>query len=393
MPTDHHAPEDSAQPRWLWQAAGWPGFVHDAALVSRALSEARMAQGRLIGTTDALGVPGRLPTEHGVWADEAVATAAIEGEALDPAAVRSSVGRRLGLEGPRVGASAAVEGLLDVMQDAALGWDRPLDRDRLCRWQAALFPSGRSGLRDIVTGAWRTGPEPMQIVSGPQGRETVHFEAVPALAVDAEMRGLLAWFDASRDGRALDGLVRAAIAHLWFETIHPFEDGNGRVGRVLVDLAIAQDVRAPWRLHGLSKRLLADRAGYYEALNRAQRGDVDVTSWLTWFLGTFTAACRDSLVVVEEAVERSLYWSRFRERSLSEHQRKALGRMLDAGRGRFEGGMTVRKFASLAGVSRTTAFRELADLAAKGMLVSVGSGRATRYELPMPEWRWTPAAR
>lgn len=373
---------------WLWQVPDWPALTFDLTRIAAPLAAARLAQGRLLGKTEALDELGQLPTEQRVWTEEALATAAIEGDVLDASALRSSIARRLGLAGPAMGAPRAVEGLLDMMQDASHRWDEPLTPERLCAWQAALFPTGRSGLHPIVTGQWRSGPEPMRIVSGPLDREVVHYEAPPAAAVPAEMQALLAWFNTPTRGGRHDGLVRAALAHLWFETVHPFEDGNGRVGRALLDLALAQDVRAAWRMHGASVRLNKDRQAYYDMLNQAQRGDVDVTAWVVWFLETFARACVDSTVVVEEAVERGQYWARFRHVSLDERQRKALSRMLDAGRRGFEGGMTLRKYLSLTGTSRATAQRDLAHLVDQGLLVSMGAGRATRYELPMPHWRW-----
>lgn len=375
---------------WLWQAPDWPSLRYDSAAVLPALSRARHVQGCLLGKAEALGESGQLPTELQVWADEAIATSAIEGEALDPATVRSSIARRLGLDAPAAGASRSTEGLLDVMQDAAQRWNEPLTRERLCAWQAALFPTGQSGLRRIVTGAYRTGVEPMQIVSGPIGRQVVHFEAVPGAAVGAEMRALLSWFNERRPGDAHDGLIRAALAHLWFETIHPFEDGNGRVGRALVDLALAQDSQRAWRSHGLASRLLKERQAYYEALNQAQRGDTNATTWVVWFLGAFERACSDSLMVVEEAVERGQFWARFRDVALTERQRKALNRMLEAGRGGFAGGMTLRKYMSITQTARATAQRELAYLVEHGMLAREGQGKATRYELPMAHWRHRP---
>lgn len=378
---------------WLWQAPDWPLLRYDAATALSALSRARQAQGRLLGKAEALGELGQLPTEQRVWTDDAIATSAIEGEVLDPDAVHSSVARRLGLAAPAVGASRSTEGLLDVMQDAAQRWNEPLTRERLCTWQAALFPTGQSGLRRIVTGAYRSGPEPMQIVSGPTGREVVHFEAAPGAAVAAEMRALLGWFNEPPPGQAHDGLIRAALAHLWFETIHPFEDGNGRVGRALVDLALAQDSRRAWRLHGLASRLLLEREAYYDALNRAQRGGTDATAWVVWFLGAFERSCGDSLTVAEEAVERGQFWARFRHVALTERQRKALNRMLDAGRGGFEGGMTLRKYMGVTQAARATAQRELAHLVEHRMLAREGQGKATRYELPMEHWRHRPPER
>lgn len=378
-------------PSWLWQAADWPSLRYDTALVLPALSRARLAQGRLRGKAEALGERGQLPAEQQVWAEEALATSAIEGEQLDAAAVRSSIARRLGLTAPMVGASRSTEGLLDVMQDAAQRWSEPLTQERLCAWQAALFPTGQSGLHKIVTGAFRSAPQPMQIVSGPVGREVVHFEAVPGAAVGAEMRGLLQWFNEPPPSERHDGLVRAALAHLWFETVHPFEDGNGRVGRALVDLALAQDSQSAWRLHGLAIRLGKERESYYDALNTAQRGDADVTGWLMWFLGAFERACDDSLTVVEECLERGQFWARFHEVTLSERQRKALNKMLQAGRGGFEGGMNLRKYMGITQAARATAQRELSHLVEQGMLMVLGRGKATHYELPMENW-WSPRA-
>jgi Fic family protein len=373
-------------PSWLWQASDWPNLRYDPAAVMPALSRARLAQGRLRGKTEALGEPGQLPVEQVVWAGEALATSAIEGEQLDAAAVRSSIARRLGLTTPTVGASRSTEGLLDVMQDAAQRWSEPLTHERLCAWQAALFPTGQSGLHKIITGAFRSAPQPMQIVSGPVGREVVHFEAVPGAAVGAEMRGLLQWFNDKPPSERHDGLVRAALAHLWFETVHPFEDGNGRVGRALVDLALSQDSQSAWRLHGLAIRLSKERESYYNALNTAQRGDADVTGWIVWFLGAFERACDDSLLVVEECLERGQFWASFHAVALSERQRKALNKMLQAGRGGFEGGMNLRKYMGITQASRATAQRELSHLVEHGMLVALGRGKATHYELPMKNW-------
>lgn len=374
--------------RWLWQSPRWPQLRYDSAAVLPALSCARRTQGRLLGKADALGDLGQLPAEQRVWTEEALATSAIEGEMLDPAAVRSSIARRLGLDSPVVGASHAAEGLLDVMQDAAERWNEPLTQERLWTWQAALFPTGQSGLRKILTGAYRSGSEPMQIVSGPLGKEAVHFEGVPGPAVRAEMHAFLSWFNTSAQDGAEEGLVRAALAHLWFETIHPFEDGNGRVGRALVDRALAQDSRRAWRMHGLASRLRKERAAYYDALNHAQRGDTDVTVWVVWFLGAFKRACADSLTIVDEAVERGQFWARFRHVELNERQHKALNKVLDAGRTGFEGGLNLRKYMNITQATRPTAQRELAYLVEHGLLVSEGRGKATRYELPMSHWRW-----
>lgn len=371
---------------WIWQSPRWPALHYERAAVLLALSGARQALGRLLGKSETLDRLGQLPAEQHLWAEDALATAAIEGESLDPAAVRSSIARRLGLQAPAVGASRSTEGLLDVMEDAAASATQPLDHDRLCRWQAALFPTGQSGLRRIVTGRYRSSVDPMQIVSGPTGREVVHFEAVPGHAVQAEMDRFVDWFNAEHEAPSHDGLVFAAIAHVWFETVHPFEDGNGRIGRALVDRAVARDVRRPWRMHGLATRLLKERDDYYDALNRAQRGTVDVTSWVIWFLGAFARACTDSLAIVDEAIERSRYWVRYKHVKVSDRQRKALTKMLDAGRAGFEGGMNLRKYIAITQAARATAQRELSHLVKNEMLVVEGEGRATRYHLPPLRW-------
>ncbi len=280
---------------WIWNSPTWPDLAYDRQALAGMLDHARIEQGMLLGKANAVGAEDLALAQRESWAGEAVATAAIEGEVLDLAAVRSSVARRLGIA-PTFASSIPrnVEGLLDVMDDAAGNWSNDLTHDRLCRWQAALFPDGHSLLRSVETGRYRTHAEPMQIVSGPVGKETVHFEAPPSTAVPAEMERFLAWFNATRASGSVDGIVRAGLAHLRFETIHPFEDGNGRVGRAIIDMALAQNVRIPNRLHGMSAALHNRQAEYYEALNRAQRGTGDVTGWLAWFIEAFIAACQAS---------------------------------------------------------------------------------------------------
>jgi Fic family protein len=353
------------------------------------LSLARLQQGVLLGKAAALEEQELPLTQRDVWADEAVATAAIEGESLDLLAVRSSIARRLGIASTFTAAVPRnVEALLDVMEDATANWATNLSDERLCQWQAALFPGGRSSLRSIETGRYRAHAEPMQIVSGPVGKETVHYEAPPSNAVAEEMRRFLAWFNDSRDQAPADGIVRAGIAHVWFESVHPFEDGNGRIGRAIVDMALAQEVRAPNRLLGMAARMHQDQARYYEALNQAQRGTGDATKWLTWFIEAFAASCRTSSGLIDESLARARFWSEHRAAAINERQRKVLNKMLEAGPGRFEGGMTSRKYQSLTGAIRITASRDLAELAEAGLLVRQGAGRSTFYNLPIQGWAW-----
>ncbi len=372
--------------RWIWQAPGWPHLTFDAARLARPLALARQESGALFGKAAAIGLEERAALEREVWSQEAVATAAIEGEVIDLAAVRSSVARRLGLarQGPAVPRN--VEGLLDVMENAADDWEQPLTRERLCAWQAALFPGG-SNLRNLVVGEYRSSDDPMQIVSGPHGREIVHYQAVAGAAVRAEMHAFLEWFNRTAD---LDGLLRAGLAHVWFESIHPFDDGNGRVGRAVVDLALAQDARRSSRLLGISSAMRHRQEAYYDALNAAQRGDGDVTPWLEWFLDTYTEACRTSTALIDEALARARFWTDHRAVPLNEMQRRVLNKMLDAGPGRFDGGLTARKYTVIVGTSRVTASRHLADLLEKGLIVRAAGpgGRSTRYDLALPGWEW-----
>lgn len=374
--------------RWIWQAPGWPRLTFDASRLARPLALARHESGVLFGKAAVVGLEEQTALQSEVWSKEAVATAAIEGEVIDLAAVRSSVGRRLGLARPGPAVPRGVEGLLDVMENAADAWERPLTRERLCAWQASLFPVA-STIRDIVVGEYRSGDDPMQIVSGPHGREVVHYQAVAGAAVRAEMHAFLDWFNGTAE---VDGLLRAGLAHVWFESIHPFEDGNGRVGRAVVDLALAQDARRSSRLLGISAAMRRRQEEYYDALNVAQRGNGDVTHWLEWFLDTYVQACRASMALIEEALARARFWTDNRAVPLNEMQRRVLGKMLDAGPGRFDGGLTARKYVAIAGTTKVTASRHLADLLEKGLIVRAEgpSGRSTRYDLALPGWEWRP---
>jgi Fic family protein len=377
--------------RWIWQAPHWPQLTFDSNALAGPLAAARSESGRLLGKAEAIGLDERTSIEREVWSHEAVATAAIEGETLELRAVRSSVARRLGLahEGPA--APRNVEGLLDVLENAADAWQASLAHERLCAWQAALFPGG-SLIRRLTVAEYRNeAADPMQIVSGPVGRETVHYLAVPGATVKAEMQAFLEWFDATREG-TMDGLLRAGLAHVWFESIHPFEDGNGRIGRAIIDLALAQDARRATRLHGVAAAMQRQHDGYYDALNEAQRGGGDVTPWLAWFLGTYADACRASIARIDEALVRARFWSDHRDMSFNTEQRKVLNRMLEAGPGRFEGGLTARKYRALTGTTGITASRHIADLVAKGVIERAegAAGRSTHYNLAIPGWAWQP---
>ncbi|MCC6868459.1 MAG: Fic family protein [Burkholderiales bacterium] len=371
-------------PHWIWQHPDWPKFIFDMKVVAPALNRARSAQGRVLGKAEALGLANLGSALADIWVEEANATARIEGEQLDLSAVRSSVARRLGMAS--VGAaSRSVEGLIDLMDDATRRWRDPLTVERLCGWQAALFPTGFAGMRKVRSGALRTHATPMQIVSGPVGREEVHFEAPPSRRLPNELATFLGWFQSSRD-RAVDGLLRAGTAHLWFEVLHPFEDGNGRVGRAIIDLALAQDAELDQRVYSVSRRLAEHRNEYYAELNAASRADLDITRWLAWFVAQFEDACLASEAVIDLSLAKARFWLQHAQAPLSERQRKAVNRILDAGSSGFEGGMSTDKYRNLTRVSRATAYRDLEELVRHGLLVQTGVGRGTRYFAAMERW-------
>lgn len=408
--TESSAP--SHPPRYLWQQPGWPALQVDAVALAPALESARMEQGRLLGLLDAIGLWPAQQIARELWVQEALATAQIEGQQLDLGAVRSSVARRLGLDDDAPTApNRSVEGLVDVMQDAVERCTERLDADRLWRWQAALFPGGTSGIQRITVGRWRDHEDPMQIVSGPMGREVVHYQAPPSHQVASEMAQFIEWFEATRPSvdaqGALDGvngLVRAAVAHLWFETVHPFEDGNGRVGRALADMALAQDLAAqqmraaghgqPQRfsapIFGMARRMLVKRSAYYDTLNAAQKGLPDVTPWVLWFVQAFAQGCIASQAVVRQAVDKAAFRGRMAGADINARQTKVLERLLAAGSvqlgGGFLGGLTADKYTKLASTSKPTATRDLADLVDKGLLQVTGQGKGTRYAIAVPGW-------
>lgn len=374
---------------YVWQQPGWHALSFDYPRAGPALTNARRLQGLIEGKAQAIGIDRDGQIARAVMEEEVIATAAIEGEKLDPAAVRSSVLLRLGpaSPGPR---DRHIDGLVDVINDATSKFDVSLDDDRLHRWQSALFPGGTSGIRRIAVGRYRDHAEPMHIVSGPPDRQVIHYEAPPSRQVTAEMARFLSWFAKTTPvpGRAphLDGLARAAIAHLWFESIHPFEDGNGRIGRAIVDMAIAQDHRAPVRLVSLSRQLLESRKGYYDALNAAQRGTGDATDWVVWFAQQYARACERSSSVIDRAIEKARFWADHTGINLNERQRKVVQRLLDDGDGGFLGGLNAEKYTQITGTSKPSATRDLADLVRAGLLWTTGQGKAMRYYVKVPGW-------
>lgn len=368
---------------YIWQYPSWPLFRWDHARLIVPLGRCRFQQGALLARMGELGFEVKQQARAEVLIEEAIQTSAIEGERLDPNAVRSSVARRLGL--PSAGLHSRrdphVDGVVDILMDATLNHEQPLSPDRLFGWHAALFPTGYSGLHKIRVATWRDdGHGPMRVVSGPMGREQVHYEAPPAHQVAVEMQRFLEWWAASR--HALDGLLRAAMAHLWFVAIHPFEDGNGRIARTLTEMALAQDEKLPTRYYSLSSQIMAERDAYYRVLEKVHTSDGDITEWVLWFLECMTRAMSRSSGLLTNAMQKARFWKRNAQRGLNSRQCKAIDRLLEAGPGGFEGGLTNRKYAGITHVSKATAQRDVADLVQKGVLrLNPGGGRSTSYDL------------
>jgi Fic family protein len=365
--------------RWIWERSDWPNFTWDSVSLALPLSAARLAQTEATGAGKLLNPEMDLSAQLEVLTREGIATSAIEGARFDAKALRSSLAKRLGL--PTAGyphPARSVEGLADVLLDATQQFNEPLTLEKLFAWQAALFPTGRSGIHDVRVGDLR-GEDPMRIVSGPIGRQRIHYLAPPRDRLEQEMSKFLAWYN--QPSPTLDGLLRAGLAHVWFELIHPFEDGNGRVGRALLDRALARDEGRAVRLYSVSARLMTVRDEYYAALERASRGGLDLTNWLEWFLEQFAAAVRDSESMLDRVTRKARFWVRHSQDPLSDRQRKALNLMLDTGPEGFVGGMTNRKYSHLTKISPATAQRDLSELVALKCLSPVGAGRAVRYEL------------
>ena len=369
--------------QYVWQYPSWPRFRWDNAVLMKPLGDCRFQQGSLLAQMRELGLEVRQQARAEVLIEEALKTSEIEGERLDPNAVRSSVARRLGLPtaGLREVKNQHADGVVEILLDATLGYEKELTPERLFGWHAALFPTGYSSLHKIRVASWRDDRDgPMRIVSGPIGREKVHYEALPSESLDREMKLYLDWWEESR--RDLDGLLRAAVSHLWFVAIHPFEDGNGRIARTLTEMALAQDEALDTRFYSLSSQIMADRKSYYSVLERTNKGNGDITEWILWFLGCMSRAILRSNDLLTNVMKKSRFWHRHAQTELNDRQHKVLNRLLDAGPDGFTGGMTNRKYAGIAHVSRATAQRELADLIEKGVLrTNSGGGRSVSYSL------------
>lgn len=372
---------------WIWQQPDWPDFNWQAERLTALLRECVQAQGQLMGMAGSVGNSLSAQTELDALLQNIVTSSAIEGEQLNVESVRSSLARRLGLESPDGdNVSKRSEGLAQLMLDATQRFAEPLTLQRLLEWHSWLFPEQESGFlsRAINVGALR-GDEPMQVVSGRIDRPTVHFEAPPRQGLERQLDSFLKWFDASRQQAGLDPFLRAGIAHFWFVTLHPFDDGNGRLTRTLTDLALAQSEAQAIRFYAMSASILDDRAGYYRILESSQKATLDITDWLTWFLQTLLRSLQQAIARIESVLGKSRFWQAHRESELSVEQIKVLNRLLDGGERCFEHGISAAQYQSVAKVSKATATRHLAELLEKGCLQRLpGGGRSTRYQIQYP---------
>lgn len=365
--------------QYLWKRPDWTHFRWKNEDILFALGECRLLQGKLLSKVADLGFTLENQAQLEILTEETLKTALIEGESLDVQTVRSSVARKLGLPSAGLKVDRYIDGLVSILLDATKNHEEPLTQKRLFGWQAALFPTGYSGIHKIRVGKWR-GDKPMRVVSGPVGHEKIHFVAPPSDRIPFEIGKFLEWWKLSRNN--LEGLLRAAIAHFWFVTIHPFEDGNGRIARALTDMAISQDDRQSIRYYSLSSQIMAERNAYYDALEYCQKHDGDITDWLSWFLGCFYRAIKSSESMLVIVLNKASFWKSHSNVSLTERQRKVINRLLDAGKGGFTGGLTTKKYVSLAKVSRATAFREIDHLIKLGILKqNPGKGRNVSYDL------------
>ncbi|MBI5478846.1 MAG: Fic family protein [Deltaproteobacteria bacterium] len=375
---------------WIWTRREWPEFRWDAGRLLPAVTAARLAQGRLLGAMESLGFALRLEAELHSTVEDVLTTSAIEGTVLPPASVRSSVAHRLGLDEAGVTARQRdVEGVVDVVMDATRNCTKPVTAARLFGWHAALFPTGRSGLSRIRVGRYRDDAQgPMQVVSGALGRPTVHFEAPPAKRLPAETRRLLDWL--ARPPPTVDGLLGAGLVHLWFVTLHPFDDGNGRLARALADLALARADGLGQRFFSVSSQLERERRAYYEALEATQRGGLDVTPWLEWFSGCVGRAVAHAETQALEVRRKAAFWQAHAAAPFSPRQQKLLARLLDDPSWR----LTAKHWATVCRCSADTAARDIQDLVGRGLLArNPGEARNTSYRFAWSGGDVTPAAR
>jgi len=362
---------------YVWELPNWPHFSWDNDRVVRTLAEARHKQGLILGRMHSLGFRLKEEAALRTLTQDVIKSSEIEGEVLDANVVRSSIARRLGMDiGALAPADRDVEGVVEMMLDATSHYDRALNKERLFSWHAALFPTGRSGLRKIRVGMWRDDTDgPMQVVSGPVGKEHVHFTAPPAERIDAEMTAFLDWFELEG---ATDSVLKSGVAHLWFVTIHPFDDGNGRIARAIADMALARSEHSAQRFYSMSAQIRAERKAYYDMLERTQKATLNITSWAEWYLGCLARAIDGAQQTLAGVMIKATFWEKYATVPLNARQITLLNRLFDG----FEGKLTTSKWAKLAHCSQDTAYRDILDLVSRGILAKdPEGGRSTSYSL------------
>jgi Fic family protein len=366
---------------YIHERKNWPEFQWDDAKLAGPLAEVRHLQGRLLGRMQSLGFPLRAEAALQTLTQDVVKTSEIEGQNLDTQLVRSSIARRMGVDiGGLPPVDRNVEGIVEVMFDATNGCDMPLTAERLFGWHAALFPTGRSGMHRITVGGWRTEASgPMQVISGPYGRETVHFEAPGHERLEGEMAKFIEWFNAPAQ---IDPVIRSALAHFWFVTIHPFDDGNGRIARAIADMVLARSEHTSQRFYSMSAQIQQERKAYYDVLESSQKGVLDVTAWIEWFLGCLKRAIQASEVTLQDVLTKARFWEAHAGEITNSRQKLLLNRLLDG----FEGKLTSSKWALIAKCSQDTALRDIGDLVDRGILArEEAGGRSTSYQLVLPK--------
>jgi len=366
---------------YIHEQKDWPEFKWDQAKLADLLAEVRHLQGRLLGRMEALGFQLREEATLQTLTEDVVKTSEIEGEKLDAAQVRSSLARRMGMDiGALPPIDRSVEGIVEVMLDATRNFSKPLTQERLFDWHAALFPTGRSGMRRITVGGWRTGESgAMQVVSGPIGREKVHYEAPGHELLKKEMARFIKWCDNATD---IDPVIKSALAHFWFVTIHPFEDGNGRIARAIADMMLSRSEKSAQRFYSMSSQIQRERNAYYDVLESCQKGTLDITAWVEWFLNCLKHALGSTEHLLESVLAKAQFWKIHAGESFNDRQRKVINRMLDG----FDGKLTTSKWAKLTKCSPDTALRDISDLVTRKILAKDDAGgRSTSYTLVLPQ--------
>ncbi len=368
---------NSGEYHYIWQASDWPNWDFDLASLAGPMAEVSRAQGVLTGRLVDVGMAVRDQANLAALTEDVVKTSAIEGESLNLESVRSSIARRLGVDiGALSMADRHAEGVVEMVIDATANCNAPVTRERLFGWHAALFPTGYSGLSKLNVGSWRDDSRgPMQVVSGPIGRQKVHFEAPPAARLEEEMGRFFEWINVTS---IEPPLIKAGMAHLWFVTLHPFDDGNGRIARAIGDLLLARAEGSPQRFYSLSAQIERERKDYYEILERTQKGSMDITEWLFWFLDALHRSVDQAQSTIDSVLLKTQFWKLWTTMALNERQVTLLDRLLDG----FEGKLSTSKWAAMVKCSPDTALRDINDLVSRGVLKkSGGGGRSTRYEL------------